>query len=267
MAESSVALETSAPAHWSIRHDRVAMLYAAGVPIVEISKAVGFVVKTCQRIVDSEHGQKIVQTIRARLRERLLEDVEAQLDVTTKLSIQVIRRTLEADIPATHKAKPNQDRVAIKLLQGRGILKNDIGGSGTGGFSMSPEQFDRMMGAIGRSDQATAGDPFEGLDEVQEAEFEIIDGEEGKEVFETASSAEGGDPESAAAPSLKATGEAVGRLLEVLTQGRGSGPGVKPIVDSEDGYVDPRVQPKGGVREVDKKEVQRLVDAYIKGNL
>ena len=241
------------------------MLFAAGVPISELAVAAGFSENHCRRILGTDHAKQIVQAIRIRLRERLLEDVEAQLDVSTKLSIQVIRKTLEADIPATHKAKPNQDRVAIKLLQGRGILKNDIGAGGNGGFSMSPEQFDRMMGAIERSDKATAGDPFEGLSEVQEAEYEVIDAEEGSEVFETAVSVEGGDPTSEAVAGVKSTGETAGRLLDIL-RGNQGGPGVKPVLDPEDMYVDPRTQPKQ-VKTVDKKEVQRLVDDYLKGKL
>lgn len=160
---------------WTVRHDQICLLRATGTSERELAKTFNLARSTISNIVNDPRGQKIIELTRQKLRERIVEDVESQLDLATKASIKVLRRTLEADISPIHQAKANQDRVALKMLQGRGFLRTEQPGQG-GGFQMAPEQFDRLVSAMAKADAAQGIDPFSSLGEgVEEADFEVVE--------------------------------------------------------------------------------------------
>lgn len=147
---------------WPVRNDQIVALAAVGVPSRDIAKQFGMSKGNVNRIVNDPRGQAMLTQLRQRWREKILEDIEGGLDVASKLAVKAVLKTLKADIPASKQAKANQDRVAIKILQGRGFLPGSDGSGDDGGLRMSDEQFGRLVGAIEKSSRVQEIDPFEG---------------------------------------------------------------------------------------------------------
>lgn len=153
---------------WTTRNEHIALLWLTGKTQAEIAKMFGIHQSTVARIVGDPRVEELKARIREELRERVIDSVAAELDDAAQLAVRAIRRTLEADISPVHKAKPNQDRVALKVLQGRGHLAVVHEGE-TGSFQMSDDQFGRLMAAMSKADAAAKIDP------IPEAEYEVIE--------------------------------------------------------------------------------------------
>jgi hypothetical protein len=147
-----------------LRNEQIVMFVLANPDLTynQIGLVFGMSGENVRVIVKSNEGKEIITQARRRLREKLLESAEEQLDLQAKLAVKALQRTLEADISPTHKAKANQDRVATKVLQGRGLLKSGPDSGNKGGYQMSPEMFDRLERALSKADMAAGIDPFEG---------------------------------------------------------------------------------------------------------
>ena len=144
---------------WPLRNDQIVLMILAGSPAREVAAAYGLSERQVSSIFTDPRAADIKRLARERLQEKILETIEDELDVTSKLAVQVIKRTLEADIAPVHKAKANQDRVAIKVLQGRGFLRSEDRGAGAG-FQVTNDQFDKLLTALGKADEAKNIDPF-----------------------------------------------------------------------------------------------------------
>lgn len=153
---------------WSARNDHIVLLYElAGLTQKEIGDRFGLSPQTISGIINDPRAAEIKETARKELRQRILNTVEDELTAMQKLSVKVLKKTLEADISPIHGAKPNQDRVALDLLKGMGFLSKEQERDG-GGLTMTNEQFERFMEGIQKSDEAAQVDPFS----VREAEWE-----------------------------------------------------------------------------------------------
>lgn len=161
---------------WPLRNDQIVLRVLATGSLKDVAKEFSLTAQQISVICNDPRGEEIIRAARERLREKLLEGIEDQLDVAAQASLKVLQRTLKADISPMHKAKPNQDRVALKILGGRGFLHGDPQGDG-GGTQLSEEQFSRLVSAMKASDAVRGIDPFEKV-EVQEAEIvseEVLD--------------------------------------------------------------------------------------------
>lgn len=137
----------------------------------EIGEVFGMSKANVSAIMKSDDAKEIIQIARNRLREKLLEGVEGQLDLAAQAAVKVLKRTLDADISPVHKAKANQDRTAVAVLRGRGILKTEAT-TPNSGYQLSPEQMGRLERALNKADQAAQIDPFEGQTVI---EAEVVD--------------------------------------------------------------------------------------------
>lgn len=139
---------------WSLRNDQIVLLVVAGTPHSEIAKQFGLTRQRVTQIMATAKAKEMVAQYRQRLQEHLLSSIEGQLDESAKLAAKAIKKTLEADISAFHKAKSNQDRVAIKLLEGKGFLNKKEERADDAAMQVTNEQFNKLMAAISKSDEA-----------------------------------------------------------------------------------------------------------------
>lgn len=174
---SSSALE-----NWPLRNDQIVLAMLGGRKTKEVAEEFGLSLGTISNIMAHPKAKEIIALARNKLREKLMEDMEDQLDLASKLSLKVIKRTLEADIAPVHKAKSNQDRVALKVLTGRGFLRAEDR-SGDGGLQMTGEQHGRLMEGIEKAARVSNINPFEkpeneivveGAEEVETKEASVI---------------------------------------------------------------------------------------------
>ena len=169
MTDTSKLVENTL-ATWPIRNDQIVLMSVAGMDQATVAKHFGLTNQQISRILKDPRAQSVVERARERLQERIFEGVEAELDLAARAAVKAIKVTLNADISAFHKAKPNQDRVAIKILEGRGHLKSSTDEGGDGGFRVTDEQFKKLMTAMEKSDAAEKIDPFAGREIVVEAQ-------------------------------------------------------------------------------------------------
>ena len=142
----------------------IVLMLLGGAKQKEVAKEFGLSRQRISKIAEDPRAEAVIQKARESITDKLLGDIDDQLDLASRLSMKVIRRTLAADISPTHKAKGNQDRVAVSILRGRGFLSKD-GESGEKGFQITPAQFDRLTEALAKADEAKKIDPFEGIQE------------------------------------------------------------------------------------------------------
>lgn len=167
---------------WSLRNDQIVLLALSGTMNQrELGEAFGISHQQISNILSDPRAEEIITVARTKLQEHLVKDIEDQLDLASQAAVRVIKRTLDADIAPKHRAKSNQDRVAIATLRGRGYLKEE-GKGGDSGFQVPAEQFNAFMEAMKKADKAQEINPFEGQ-EVLEAELvEVEDGSDNQPV-------------------------------------------------------------------------------------
>ncbi len=147
----------------------IVLMLLGGAKQADVAKEFGLTRQAVSKIAKDPRAEEVIRQARETITDKLLGDIDDQLDLASRLSMKVIRRTLAADISPTHKAKGNQDRVAVSILRGRGFLSKD-GESGEQGFHITPAQFDRLTEALAKADAAKKIDPFEGIPEVKAIE-------------------------------------------------------------------------------------------------
>ena len=124
-------------------------------------------------ILKGDEAMDLIEQAREKLRTFLINSIEGELDLMSQLAVKKIRTTLEAEISAIHKAKPNQDRAAFRLLEGRGFLRAEADNGEAGGLKVSPDQFGKLLGALERSDRVKEINPFDTCT-TADADYEII---------------------------------------------------------------------------------------------
>jgi hypothetical protein len=165
---------------WPLWKEQAVFLVLAGntqQEVVDILSKQGINVtrQAISAMMKTDEAKSLVRVVKEKFRENLLESIEDQLDAAAKLALRSVKRTLSAEISPTHKAKPNQDRVAIKVLQGRGFLSVE---SETKNIApqVPPEIWGKLVGALEKSARVGDVDVFANSGPVVEAE--IIEEEE-----------------------------------------------------------------------------------------
>ena len=154
---------------WPVRNDQIVLMLLGGMTQAAVGREYNLSRQAIAKIAKDPRAEEIIQRARETITEKLLGDMDEQLDLASRLSMKVIRRTLNADISPTHKAKGNQDRVAVSILRGRGFLSRESE-TGEKGFMITPAQFDRLTEALSKADAAKKIDPFAEIPEVQVVE-------------------------------------------------------------------------------------------------
>ena len=159
---------------WPLRNDQIVLLALSGTMTQEeIGEIFGMTRQNVALILKHDRAKEIIQIARARLRENLVDTIEGELDLASRAAVEVIKRTLNADISPVHKAKPNQDRVAVALLRGRGFMREE-GKGAEGGLQVPADQFANFVESLRKADAAREIDPFAGQ-EVIDVEVEVVE--------------------------------------------------------------------------------------------
>ena len=156
---------------WPLRNDQIVLLVLGGMKQKEVAKEYNLTPQAVSKIIRDPRAEEVLTHARDAILEKMLSGMDDQMTHSARLAIKCVRRTLEADIGPTHKAKGNQDRVAIAMLRGRGFLSQETN-EGERNFLISPAQFERLVGAMEKSDEAKKINPFESIPEAEAVEVE-----------------------------------------------------------------------------------------------
>jgi len=143
---------------WPLWKERVVILYMSGMTQQQVAdhmESLGHKLtrQAVSAIVRDPRAEELVEAAKAKFRETLITTIGEELDTASQLAVRAIKRTLEAEIHPIHQAKANQDRVAMKLLTGRGFLREDGHGE-EAGYRIPPEQFGKLVKALEKSNRA-----------------------------------------------------------------------------------------------------------------
>ena len=156
---------------WPLRNDQIVLLVLGGMKQKEVAKEYNLTPQAVSKIIRDPRAEEVLTHARDAVLEKMLSGMDDQMTHAARLAIKCVRRTLEADITPTHKAKGNQDRVAVAVLRGRGFLSQETN-EGERSFLISPAQFERLVGAMEKSDEAKKINPFESIPEAEAVEVE-----------------------------------------------------------------------------------------------
>ena len=139
----------------------VELFFLIGVPKREVAESVGVPVKVVEKTIKDPRARELVESARQKILEETSQDIKERVghkvNRLRSKAAEALDRTLSADINPLHKAKPNQDRVALKVLQGTGDL-DDKSERETGGITLTEEQFDRLLDGLTKADRVAAMD-------------------------------------------------------------------------------------------------------------
>jgi hypothetical protein len=163
---------------WPLWKDQVVLFYMSGMTQEEVAthmSGIGHKMtrQSVSNILKDPRAGEIIAAARSKFKEVLIEGIGDELDVASKLALKAIKKTLEAEIHPIHQAKANQDRVALKVLSGRGFLREDSRNEDAG-LQVPPDQFERLVKAMERSNRAREQNPYE---DYEDAEIEVIEDE------------------------------------------------------------------------------------------
>ena len=136
---------------WPLRNDEIVLKVMADIPVVDVAKAYNMTPQNVTKIIRDPRAQEIIKLARSKFQEKLVQETEEKLGLLSKLSVDALKVTLEEEMEATAKAKPNQDRVAMKILEGRGFLKVDK--SGSTGLQVPVEIWDKLVDGLRKADE------------------------------------------------------------------------------------------------------------------
>lgn len=164
---------------WSETDQKIVeMHFILGISIPEIADSLKVPRRLVKRTVEDPRTKELVKSARQKILERtsrdMTERVGHMVDGLRADAAKALAKTLEAEISPLHKAKPNQDRVALKVLQGTGDLV-DKSETERGGITLSDDQFDRLLEGLSKADRVQAQKVDTGSDTVEEVDFEIMD--------------------------------------------------------------------------------------------
>lgn len=170
---------------WPLWKEQVVFLILAGntqQEVADILEKQGITISRqgISAIMQTEEAKGLVAAVKIKFRENLMTSIEEELDAASQLALRAVKKTLSADLTAIHKAKPNQDRVALKVLQGRGYLAVESP-MREQSLQVPPEILGKLVTALEKSAQAKDIDPFENKGPVVEAEVEIVNDDDNTE--------------------------------------------------------------------------------------
>lgn len=162
---------------WSDTDQKIVeMHFILGIPKNEIAQSLSVPRRLVQRTINDPRTKELVKAARQKILERTSRDMDERVGHMVRGlrtdAAKALGRTLEADISPLHKAKPNQDRVALKVLQGTGDLV-DKSEAEPGGITLTDDQFDRLLEGLQKADRVQAQSVEVGKESVREAEYEI----------------------------------------------------------------------------------------------
>lgn len=157
---------------WGDTQKRIVELhFLLGMPLGEIAGMLKVSKRTVKDVIEDPRTEELVAKVRDRMTdmqaENLAEQVKGRIDSLRVSAAGALQKTLTHDIHPLHKAKPNQDRVALKLLQGTGDLR-DRSEEQKGGITLTETQFDRLLEGLTKADRVR---------EIQVATGPVVDAE------------------------------------------------------------------------------------------
>lgn len=155
--------------NWKSRHTTVIALSVLGESNEAIAEKTGYTPQRVSQILNDPKGLELREEMEQRFRENLTEDVASRLERLAVKAVDALEETLSANISAIHKAKPNQDRVALKILEGQGHLRSE-GTPGSGGIQLPPEMAGAFLKAIERANRVQE------INALPQLEAEVTDG-------------------------------------------------------------------------------------------
>ncbi len=150
----------SALTDWPLRNDQIVLSVLGGRKQREVAEEHGLTHQQISNIIRHPKAEEIIAIARNKLRDKLLGEMEDKMDLAAQASLKVLQKTLNADISPVHKAKSNQDRVALKILSGRGFLRAEERGE-DGGLQMTGDQHKRLMEGLAKASRVRQIDPYE----------------------------------------------------------------------------------------------------------
>ena len=166
---------------WPLRNDQIVLMALGGVKQREIGEVFGLSHQQISLIIRDDRAKEIIEITRAKLRKNLTKGIEDELTLMAQASLKVLKKTLDADMGATHRAKPNQDRVAVAILRGRGFLREEGREEGSA-LQVPEEQFAKFMEAMQKAGRVREIDPFEGQEVLEAEVVEVGDGSDNQPI-------------------------------------------------------------------------------------
>jgi hypothetical protein len=130
---------------WSEQQEAIALLYAKGSEIDVIASALGLPKAVVASVLEDPRAIQTVQYFRAEVAKVLGEKVAPKLEALAFRAAQRIEETLDHTFVAGSQAKHHQDRLAMKLLEGKGFLKAQEGETGETITRRDLEKFEASM--------------------------------------------------------------------------------------------------------------------------
>lgn len=133
---------------WPFAYAQIVLLHMTGQFTVEaLTKSFGITPRRIAKILEDPKADQIRKGAKERIHAKLNQEVADQFPELLRLATRSLRRTLIADISPTHGMKANQDRVALEILKGYGILKPPDDGREYG-ITLDSAQYSGLVHAI-----------------------------------------------------------------------------------------------------------------------
>lgn len=165
---------------WKPHHEMILSLHLQGKSNGEIAKIVDMSETSVSTTISSEQGQRIIRAANRRIRRAWEEDLEGKIRLMKKTALERIEDTLNSDFALGSDAKHHQDKIAMDYLKSTKTLAfdetNDPGLANAGAevIKMLAEALEKAN-EVGADIDDMMG---EAVPEVQEAEFEVLEGSE-----------------------------------------------------------------------------------------
>lgn len=152
-------------------HDRIVLMHLQHMKNYEIAEELGITPQRVHQVLKDPAAQRQIAEFRRRLREVVHEDIEGRMLKLGPSALENIAQTIDAEIPAHHRAKKHQDDVSLKLLDRLGYTpRSDRATDGEGGLRMDRDLQERLVGALESSER------IHEYDAAEEADYRLVEG-------------------------------------------------------------------------------------------
>ena len=161
---------------WSPKHELVVSLSIGTMSIDAISKETGYSSVRVAQILDDPQAHRIKQEVIARIKARMMENIDDGLAVLSEEAVKRLAQTINYDeFVLGSDAKKHQDNLSLGLLKGVGFLNGDnYRGSEDSSKSPLNERLSKQL-IDALEDSTRAENLRQGKKEViKEAEYELV---------------------------------------------------------------------------------------------
>ena len=153
---------------WEPKHERMALLSAAGTKSKDIAEMFGVSEVWVFKVLQDPRAMKVKADFVRELRDRLLQKFDDQVLVLAGLALKNLKRTLSVHLdPETQRVmKQHQDRISIDILKLAGLGHAERPAGAT--IQLTREESQVLVEAIRTADKAK---------EIYDADFEVINDE------------------------------------------------------------------------------------------